>query len=112
MNEFYTLSRPSYNEGLINKLVLENLKHRPIRTLLVVFAIAVQVNMMLTLVGMSYGMLNDFQERSRGVGADIIVRGPSTSVLSMSAPSMKVADRKSTRLNSSHPRLSRMPSSA
>ena len=47
--------------------------------------------MMLTLVGMSYGMLNDFQERSRGVGADIIVRGPSTSVLSMSAPSMKVA---------------------
>ena len=91
MTEFYTLSRPSYNEGLINKLVLENLKHRPIRTLLVVFAIAVQVNMMLTLVGMSYGMLNDFQERSRGVGADIIVRGPSTSVLSMSAPSMKEA---------------------
>jgi len=76
---------------LTNKLVLENLKHRPIRTILVVFAIAIQVNLMLTLVGMSYGMLNDFQKRSRGVGADIIVRPPNTSVLSMSAPSMKEA---------------------
>ncbi len=47
--------------------------------------------MMLTLVGMSHGMLNDFQQRSRGVGADIIVRGPNTSVLSVNAPSMKEA---------------------
>jgi putative ABC transport system permease protein len=47
--------------------------------------------MMLTLVGMSHGMLNDFQKRSKGVGADIIVRPPNTSVLSMSAPSMKEA---------------------
>lgn len=76
---------------MTNKLVLENLKHRPIRTILVVFAIAIQVNLMLTLVGMSYGMLNDFQKRSRGVGADIIVRPPNTSVLSISAPSMKEA---------------------
>jgi putative ABC transport system permease protein len=76
---------------LTNKLVLENLKHRPIRTILVVFAIAIQVNLMLTLVGMSYGMLNDFQKRSRGVGADIIVRPPNTSILSMSAPAMKEA---------------------
>ncbi|MBZ2186008.1 MAG: ABC transporter permease [Bryobacter sp.] len=74
---------------MTNKLVLENLKHRPIRTLLVLFAIAIQVNLMLTLVGMSYGMLNDFQRRSRGVGADIIIRAPGTSVLGLSAPSMK-----------------------
>ncbi|MDX2270218.1 MAG: FtsX-like permease family protein [Bryobacter sp.] len=74
---------------MTNKLVLENLKHRPIRTMLVVFAIAIQVNLILTLVGMSYGMLNDFQRRSRGVGADIIVRAPGSSVLSMSAPSLK-----------------------
>jgi putative ABC transport system permease protein len=78
-----------YNEELTNKLVLENLKHRPIRTLLVVFAIAIQVNLILTLVGMSYGMLNDFQRRSRGVGADIIVRPPNTSALTMAPPSMK-----------------------
>jgi putative ABC transport system permease protein len=74
---------------LTNKLVLENLKHRPIRTLLVVFAIAIQVNLMLVLVGLSYGMLNDFQKRSSGVGADIIVRPPGTAVLGMSAAAMK-----------------------
>lgn len=76
---------------MTNKLVLENLKHRPIRTLLVVFAIAIQVNLILTLVGMSHGMLSDFQKRSRGVGADIIVRAPGSSVLSLSAPSLKEA---------------------
>ncbi len=76
---------------MTNKLVLENLKHRPIRTILVVSAIAIQVNLMLTLVGMSFGMLNDFQRRSRGVGADIIVRPPNSSVLSVSAPSMREA---------------------
>ncbi|WP_238325936.1 ABC transporter permease [Bryobacter aggregatus] len=76
---------------MTNKLVLENLKHRPIRTLLVVFAIAIQVNLMLTLVGMSHGMLSDFQERSRGVGADIIVRPTNSSILQMSAPSIKEA---------------------
>lgn len=80
-----------YNEGLTHKLVLENLKHRPLRTLLVVSAIAIQVNLILTLVGMSYGMLNDFQRRSRGVNADIIVRPPNTSALSIGVPSMKEA---------------------
>lgn len=74
---------------MTNKLVIENLKHRPIRTLLVVFAIAIQVNLMLTLVGMSYGMMNDSKTRTRGVGGDIIVRSPNSSVVSMSAPSMK-----------------------
>lgn len=91
MTGFYIEVGPGYNGALINKLVLENLKHRPIRTLLVVFAIAIQVNLMLTLVGMSHGMLSDFQERSRGVGADIIVRPSNSSVLQMSAPSMKEA---------------------
>lgn len=57
--------------------------------MLVVCAIAIQVNLMLTLVGMSYGMLNDFQRRSRGVGADIIIRAANSSVLGLSAPSMK-----------------------
>lgn len=76
---------------MTNKLVIENLKHRPIRTLLVVLAIGVQVNLMLTLVGMSIGMLNDYQKRSAGVGADVIVRPPNSSVLAMSAPSLKEA---------------------
>ena len=69
---------------MINRLVVENLKHRPVRTLLSTVAIAVQVTMVLTLVGVSTGMLDDQIRRSRGVGADIIVRAPGSSVISLS----------------------------
>jgi putative ABC transport system permease protein len=68
-----------------NKLVVENLKHRPLRTLLSVVAISIQVTMVLTLVGLSDGMLDDMARRARGVGADIMVRAPSSSVMAFSA---------------------------
>ena len=42
---------------MLNKLIFANLTHRPIRTLLSVLAIAVEVTMILTLVGVSYGTL-------------------------------------------------------
>ena len=70
---------------MINKLVVENLKHRPLRTLLSVVAISIQVTMVLTLVGLSDGMLDDMARRARGVGADIMVRAPSSSVMAFSA---------------------------
>ncbi len=66
---------------MINKLVFENLKHRPIRTLLSVIAIAIQVTMVLTLVGLSKGMLNEQARRAEGVGADILVRPPSGAII-------------------------------
>jgi putative ABC transport system permease protein len=69
---------------LIYRLVLENLKHRPVRTLLSAIAIGVQVTMILTLVGVSRGTLSDMAERSKGVGADILVRPPDSSALSFS----------------------------
>ena len=73
---------------MINKLVVENLKHRPVRTLLSILAIGVEVTMMLTLVGLSEGMLEDSARRARGVGADIIVRAPGTSLIQLSAASI------------------------
>jgi len=63
-------------------LIFANLTHRPIRTLLSVLAIAVEVTMILTLVGVSYGTLDSSADRARGVGADVIVRPPGTSVIS------------------------------
>jgi len=59
------------------KLVLENLKHRPMRSLLTVLLVAVPVTLQLTLVGLTHGMLEDSQQRQAGIGADLIVR-PST----------------------------------
>jgi putative ABC transport system permease protein len=67
---------------LLNKLILANLTHRPTRTLLSVLAIAVEVTMILTLVGVSYGTLDSTKDRARGVGADIVVRPPNTQVMS------------------------------
>jgi len=69
---------------LINKLVFENLRHRPVRTLLSITAIGIQVTMVLTLVGVSRGILNDVAQRSRGVGADILVRAPGSSLIGFS----------------------------
>ena len=70
---------------MTNKLVVENLKHRPLRTLLSVIAISIQVTMVLTLVGLSNGVLEDQARRARGVGADIVVRAPSSSIIGFSA---------------------------
>ena len=69
---------------MVYRLVFENLKHRPVRTLLSAIAIGVQVTMMLTLVGLSHGMLGDIARRSQGTGADILVRPPNSSIIGFS----------------------------
>jgi putative ABC transport system permease protein len=69
---------------LVNKLVIENLKHRPIRTFLTVAAIGLQVTMILTLVGLSNGTIEDSARRTRGIGADILIRPPGTSAIGLS----------------------------
>jgi putative ABC transport system permease protein len=60
------------------KLVIENLKNKPMRSLLSFLLIGVPVTLILTLQGLTSGMLNDAKERARGVGADILVRASST----------------------------------
>jgi putative ABC transport system permease protein len=57
------------------KIVLENLKHRPIPSLLSTLLIGVSVMLILTLVGLSYGMSEDSQRRQAGTGADLIILG-------------------------------------
>jgi putative ABC transport system permease protein len=66
---------------LVHRLVFENLKHRPVRTLLSAIAIGVQVTIILTLVGVSDGMLDDVKIRSRGTGADILVRPAESTII-------------------------------
>ena len=73
---------------MLNKLIFANLGHRPVRTLLSVLAIAVEVTMILTLVGVSYGTLDQTAQRARGVGADIIFRPPGSSAIGLSSAPM------------------------
>ncbi len=77
------------------KLVLENLKHKPMRSLLSMFLIAVPVTLILCLVGLSQGMLADSARRARGIGADVIVRPPQSSALTLSGAPIpeKLVDR-------------------
>ncbi len=79
----------------MNKMVVANLLHRPIRSLVSVIAVAIEVTLILVIVGLSMGMLNDAKERQAGIGADVIVQPPGSSFLAgvSGAPvSEKVAD--------------------
>ena len=73
---------------MLNKLIFANLGHRPVRTLLSVLAIAVEVTMILTLVGVSYGTLDGTAQRAKGVGADILFRPPGSSAIGLSSAPM------------------------
>lgn len=73
---------------LINRLVLENLKHRKLRTTLSALSIGFQVTMILAVAGLSRGMLQDSMNRARGVGADIWIKPPGASAISLTGASM------------------------
>jgi len=82
---------------MISRLVIRNLLHRPIRTGLSVLAVAVEVAMILLMVGLSDGLLQESQRRTRGVGADIMVR-PSTSSAAMSLGAADIPEKMAEKL--------------
>jgi putative ABC transport system permease protein len=80
----------------MNKMVISNLVQRPLRTAISVFAIAIEVTLILLIVGLCLSMLNDSAQRQKGVGFDVMVSPPGSSFLSglTGAPvSIKVADK-------------------
>jgi putative ABC transport system permease protein len=66
----------------MNKLVLGNVLHRPLRTLISVVAVAIEVVMILSIVAIMVGMVNNARNQTSGIGADIIVRPPNASFIS------------------------------
>jgi putative ABC transport system permease protein len=80
---------------MMNKMVVANLVHRPIRSLISIVAIALEVTLILLIVGLCYGIMNDSKNRTAGIGADVIVQPPGSSFLAgiSGAPvSVKIAD--------------------
>jgi putative ABC transport system permease protein len=61
------------------RLVWENLKHRPMLTLFSVLLMGIPVTLILALVGLTQGLLQDSQRRQQGTGADIIIRASTAS---------------------------------
>src|SRR5512137_308062 len=79
----------------MNKMIVSNLTHRPLRSIISIFAVAIEVTLILLIVGFALGTLNDTRKRQKGIGADVIVRPPGSSNFAAfsSAPvSVKVGD--------------------
>lgn len=66
---------------MMNRMIVANLVHRPVRSLISIVAVALEVTLILLIVGLMVGMLNDSKQRSAGVGADVIVMPPGSSFL-------------------------------
>ena len=78
---------------MMNKMIVANLAHRPMRSLISIVAIALEVTLILLIVGLCLGLLSDSRQRQAGIGADVIVMPPGSSFivgLTGSPMSMKI----------------------
>ena len=81
---------------MIRQLVVNNVLHRPIRTIVSVIAVGVEVALVILIVGLTSGLLQETAKRIEGIGADIMLQPPSASVfLAFSGAPMpiKIADK-------------------
>ena len=81
---------------MVNRLIVANLAARPVRTVLSVTAVAVEMILILLVVGLTHGMLEESANRTVGVGAEIMVQPQSTSfIMGLSGTPMpvQIADR-------------------
>src|SRR5580698_2781697 len=66
---------------MMNRMIVGNLVHRPLRSLISVVAVALEVTLILLIVGLCLGMLRDQRSRQAGIGADVIVMPPGSSFI-------------------------------
>jgi len=66
----------------MNKLVVGNILYRPVRAAINVFAVAIEVIMILSIVAIMVGMVEGAATETSGIGADIIVRPANASFIS------------------------------
>jgi putative ABC transport system permease protein len=69
-----------YKGFMIWHLLWSNLGVRPLRSALSVLALSLQVFLVLLIVGLTSGALGDWRTRAEGVGADILVQPPNSSI--------------------------------
>src|ERR1700739_4072954 len=66
---------------MMGELVARNLLHRPLRTMVGVMAVAVEVALVVLIVGLTSGLLTETAKRIEGIGADIMVQPPAASII-------------------------------
>lgn len=62
------------------RLVWSNFRVRPVRTGLSMIAVAIQVLLILLIIGMINGVVSGWGRRAEGVGADLLVQPPGSSI--------------------------------
>jgi putative ABC transport system permease protein len=77
----------------MNKLIFANLLHRPMRSVISVLAVAIEVIMILSIVAIFMGMLNSQKQRTNGIGADLMLLPSNASMFNgLGSPSMPIKD--------------------
>jgi putative ABC transport system permease protein len=77
---------------LIRYMITQNVLHRPVRTLITMIAVAVEVTLVISVVGLTSGLIMESAKRTEGVGADIMIQPPSASVfMAFSGAPMPIA---------------------
>lgn len=75
------MSEPSYDQPFsMVRMFWGNLLARPLRGALSMLAIAIQVVLVLLIVGMTSGVIAEWGKRVEGVGADLLVQPPNSSI--------------------------------
>src|SRR5208283_287461 len=67
---------------MMNRMIVGNLVHRPVRSLISIVAVALEVTLILLIVGLCLGMMQDSRTRTAGIGADGLVMPPGSSFIS------------------------------
>jgi putative ABC transport system permease protein len=65
---------------MMGEFIVRNLLHRPLRSLIGVLAVAVEVALVVLIVGLTTGLLTETAKRIEGIGADIMLQSPSAQV--------------------------------
>jgi putative ABC transport system permease protein len=66
---------------MMNRMIVGNLVHRPVRSLISIVAVALEVTLILLIVGLCVGIVQDQRTRNAGIGADVIVLPPGSSFI-------------------------------
>ncbi len=66
---------------MMGELIARNLLHRPLRTIIGAMGIAVEVALVVLIVGLTSGLLTETAKRIEGIGADIALQPPNSSYL-------------------------------
>jgi putative ABC transport system permease protein len=76
---------------MMGELIARNLLHRPLRTLIGAMGIAVEVALVVLIVGLTSGLLSETAKRIEGIGADIMLQPPAASpILTFSGAPMPI----------------------